>query len=318
VSAAKWISQDKAILPDRRKWGRGYGGENFTPEELDETAATIAATRASGLALEEYGPRMTANNDFQIVNGTIFLPSGFDAKVPEQDRGLRWNQQGDHQATCTPDDKSFWLMPERTQALFREQGHPLDQHGRPCNPHGVQLVSDLRIGLSTGLGAASHYGEAVTVDVVITDGRKVLLTSSYDGSKNAPSMIRGGCQAGDFGIKSQQWSDGRRDINHQGVLKAARRIAALNLASTLPEDTKCMIAWGYRPTGVLETWHAWTVTYAVRIRIPDGSSEHVSPGLGTLRHPPATWHSLDSARLAANSFQPDGRLAFAATLQHKR
>jgi hypothetical protein len=268
------ISVDRQIVSNERRWGRGFGDHPLTGNDLDETATYVAETQQPG-----YGPRHFAwTQGYDIGPDRIFLPEGHDATGHPNRDGVdaRMMDEDFPTAISSPRQVSVDL-----RSVFKARGWKIDQHGRPGNPHGEQLVGDERIGLNPGIGFGHFLGEWAVVDVVLTDGDAVLLTTRSSGGAVISSLVGGYSTTTDFGFTPEQWRVGNRPLTKIGLANAARRILNQKAGVQLPSSVTCEIVWAIRPTSSPHTWNFWTATYTIRIVLPHAASRQIRPSAGT-------------------------------------
>ena len=152
--------------------------EHYTPEALDNFAATIARGPYvhPGQSLHDIIPAEApiVSNQYPAFDDRLFA-SSYGFRV-EKDMVIvpsgPW-QVANHpnRATSSPHldpevpSMKHRRMPEAVSERLQRDGHGLfDQHGRPVHPGYKQLLGDPRIGLPTGAGFFWRYGENKTVD----------------------------------------------------------------------------------------------------------------------------------------------------------
>jgi hypothetical protein len=306
-----WLARDELLLPNQAGWGRGYGGQPFTQTDLDETYGYISGAKAAGYGQEGYGPRLFSTTPgFEAHDRHFLLPPGFDA-MGHKDR------IGADPLLLEPDSPTSlecrWQVPAYLQEFYDECGWAKDQHGRPCNPHGLQLVNDPRIGLNTNLGSGFEAGETVVVDVVAEDDGYVLFTHRLDMGKVIPSLTGGYSLPQDYGVSIAEWRVGNRPITKEGIFAAARRVVKVKTGVELPVDAEYEIVWGIRPASSRHTWNFWTLTYTVRVRLRRGASRSLTPATDDKGEPRGTWHRMRDVAGVVERLWPDHRRSYEAS-----
>jgi hypothetical protein len=311
ANMAKWAQTDRRILPDARKWGRGYGGKGFDKVAIQETRGYVLdMMKLGGLPGYEKRGLIDEHPAFSTprkADGNFILPPGFDADGPGR-RKAHDPQLIEPNFPTTTEGRP-WQVRRSLKEYYKSCGYPLDQHGRAVHPLLVDIVN-ADIPICTGYGAGWEGGQTVVVDTVVTDGESVLFTTLQDHGKTLPSLVGGYTRAQDFSIPLPKWRAGQRQITEEGIFRAVRRIVAEKTGIVLPDDARFEIMWGIRPWSSYHTANFWTVTYTVKI---------------VLRH-----GALRNARLKGNAFLqsvsrtgpivdnlwPDHRRGYLATTRH--
>ena len=205
---------DRALVPDSRMWGRGFGGDAFSQRDMNESAEYISEKLQRG-GRQGYGPRF-----FSYCTGyhragkvSFVVPSGFDA-IGCTNR---------HRQNVPPYelDPEWLTRINRPEQLNQQQNiFPTDQHNRPCHPLAEQLLADKRIGLNTGLGQGRVYGEWPVVNAIVCDGKKVLHQRPHN-NEEIPSLVGGYCQYAEFGVSPLEWRAGNWKVTEEALFAAA-------------------------------------------------------------------------------------------------
>lgn len=308
-----WCDRDALFLPDSGRWGRGYGGNEFTSQEMNETYGYILEAKRAGYTQPGYGPRLFATTPkFQLVGDLFLLPAGYDARRHPDRNGvdsLLLEPDNPTSLECT------WEMPAYLQDYYRGCGWRCDQHWRPCNPHAEQLVDDERIGLNTNIGSSYEAGETVVVDVVVDDGNNVLFNTRMDLGRLIPSLVGGYTQYMDYGVSIAEWRVGNRPVSVEGIFAAAQRIVKLKTGVELPAGTEFEIVWGIRPTCSRHTFNFWTLVYTVHARLVRGISRFLVPDTDDVGVPKGVWHPKQTISSVVQELWPDHRRGYEATLR---
>ena len=301
--------RDLSLLPETDRHGRGFAGRDYTDREMDETAGYIREACETGTSPAGYRKRFFADTPgFRKDGDRFYLPDGYDAISPYRDNATDELKAFMDKATLTspPDAVNPWQMPLLSQDYYRRMGWSTDQNSRAVNPHLEQLISDKRIGLPTNLGVGFTCGENIVVDVVVDDGKYVLLTQRTDlGDKVIPSLVGGYTISEDHGVTDKQWfADVKRDITREGIFRAARRIVKLKTGVDLPNIGQASydIAWGIYPTSSYHTANFWTVVFTVYVRIEYGTSKYLTP---VSNHDWAHWEHQTRLHLIRPDLWPD-------------
>jgi hypothetical protein len=258
-----WLDLDRAILPDERRWGQGYGDRPYTDAELAEIIKSVTETKQPG-----YGRRYVEPDSSVYVRGDrLEMPSGHDAIGHP-------NRESMASDVLDPDLPTVqtrpWQMPEAVQEFFRTRGWRLDQHGRPCMPRAEQLIAHPHIGLNTGVGFSYYLGENVVVDVVLLLGERVLLVDRTTDAGVIPSLPGGYSTPASYALLPEDWASGNRPVTMEGIMATARRKMLAEAAVVLPPDARMEIVRGIRPVSSPHTLNFWTVTYTVRCDLGKG------------------------------------------------
>ncbi len=304
MTLAEWIRRDRALVPDSRMWGRGFGGDNYSQLDLNETAGYIAEKLQHG-GRQGYGPRFFSSciGYHRVGKGSFVVPSGFDAIGCE----IRYRQG------ASPDelDPEWLTRVNRPEQLEQQQNiFWTDQHNRPCHPLTEQLIADERIGLNTGLGQGRVYGEWPVVNAIVCDGQKVLLTQRPHNSKEIPSLVGGYCQYAELGVSPLEWRAGNWKVTEEALFIAAFGRVLKKTGITLPADAKYKIVYALRPVGSVHTLNFWTATYAILITLDRGSADLLPPAKDT----PAIWQNIRDVDMS--SYWNDHKRAYQAAMAH--
>jgi ADP-ribose pyrophosphatase YjhB (NUDIX family) len=296
-TTAAIAEHDAQIVPDKARWGQGYGGRDYSPAELDTIAANIAPSRGRGAPR-----RLDAAGFAWTSDTTAHVPPGYDALDHPNRRGTP--SAGLDPAEPTSHDGAPQVAAE-LQDHFRRRGWALDQHGRPLHPHACQLLTDPRIGLPTSLGFAYYLGESVVVDAVAVAGDQVVLTTRTTPHEGLIPALPGGYTIpADEHVTPQEWRRGVRPVTSGGVMATARRKLGEETGLLADPGSHIEIVRAIRPVSSVHTLHAWTVVYTVRIDLGSRTNLTLRPDSG------AQWWPL----ALMQSMWPDHRRALVAAL----
>lgn len=298
-----WTQLDEVILPDRRCWGRGYGGKPYTENELKETRGYIEETlQKGGLTGYENRGLIARHAQFQRTSGGYILPPGFDAETPDRRKAPAQLLEPGYPTSL----QSHWSVSPELERYYHSRGWELDQHGRPVHPLAMQML-DADIPLCTGFGTGYELGETVVVDSVVTDGDNILLTKRPD--EAIPSLVGGYTHSTDY-TSLNKWQAGNRPIGRAGIFKGVGRIVQQKAGIVLPPHVKYEVVWGIRPWSSYHTLNFWTVTYTVKVHLPQGMSKTLATAKA------AYWQSIDELdQVYRDGLWPDHRRGLEAALR---
>lgn len=273
MTALPWQQRDQILLPDTDRWGRGYGGMSYSDTDLQESAGYIAETmKRGGLSgYEKRGP-IGKHASLRIGGSEFMLPAGFDADGPGRRDARSTLQLEPNNPTSTT---VLWQVLPSVRDYYLVCGLPIDQHGRAVHPLAEQVMR-AGIPLCTGYGAGWEGGETVVVDTIVTDGESTLFNTREDHGKTIPSLVGGYTWGTDYDFTLPQWRVGLREIDREGIFRAARRIVKTKTGLHLP-PAAYEIVWGIRPWSSYHTLNFWTLTYTVKIRLEQGASRYLIP-----------------------------------------
>ncbi len=300
-----WWARDKLFLPDTDRWGRGYGGMEYSRISLRETYSYIHDTMQRG-GLPGYKKRGFIQRHPQFARlqtGNFILPPGFDAESPGRKKAPPELVEP-NPPTST---KKIWRVPEGIGQYYRDCGYPIDQHGRAVHPRIEDILKADNIPICTGLGVGWEGGETIVVDTVVTDGDFTLFNTRKDHGQTIPSLIGGYSYATDFTTQAR-WRAGHRPITIEGIFAAVRRIVKTKAGIDLPANARFEIVWGIRPWSSAHTANFWTLTYTVRVRLGRGASKRLVP------QGSAFWQHKDDMDRVVDNLWPDHRRGYNATV----
>jgi hypothetical protein len=264
-----WRERDAQLLPDSRRWGRGYGGKPYTSKELEETRDYIMGGKDLP-GYENRGLVHRAPGFFQDTDGSFRIPPGFDAEHPAR-------SQAPSSLLVEPNNPTsldcIWRVPGYLEEFYRDSGADVDQHGRWIHPLSLQVM-EADIPICTGYGGGYEGGEMVNVNIVVEDVYNFLFNKRQDGGHTIYSLVGGITWATDF-TTIENWRVGNRPISYKGILNATRRIVHSKAGIKLPAGAVIQIAWGSRPWRSIHTLHFGIVTYTVHVRLAPGTSDYL-------------------------------------------
>lgn len=256
---------DRAIVPDARLWGQGYGGRVYTETDLQEIVENV---KPSGRQRENARWTTRSRQAFANLRGRderYRIPEGYDVP-PHVNR--RFTRETDVDQDYGTSHKNNWEVPEQLSRMFALSGLNLDLHGRPINPNAAELLCHPNIGMPTGIGYGFYFGNNVVVDVVLvtTDGSILIIDRQSEG-KTIPAIVGGYALPADYGLTMPQWKNGNRPLTIDGLHAAARRILTLETGIFTSRDVSIKIVRAIRPTSKVHTLNFWTTVYTTCIRL---------------------------------------------------
>ncbi|MGD8373388.1 MAG: hypothetical protein PVI21_00845 [Candidatus Woesebacteria bacterium] len=260
-----FAEQDYAIVPDHRLWGQGYGGREYTDEDLDEIANNV---KPSGHKREN--ARWTVRSPHSIArlrgsNGRYLIPEGYD--VPSHPN-RRLMHSRDIDLDYNTSHKNNWQVPEQLSRVFSDSGLALDLHGRPINPNVVRLLCHPDIGMPTGIGYGFYFGNNVVTDVVlVTPDNSFLVIDRQSEGRTIPALVGGYVLPADYGLTMPQWKASNRPVTVKGIHAAARRILMLEAGIFTPPEAGFKIVRAIRPTSKVHTLNFWTTVYTAVVKL---------------------------------------------------
>lgn len=276
----KPLDFDEQLVPDSDVWSMGFG-RSYTAEEL-----TVIANELSREP-HDLGNRLHASAPgYQRRMASLRVPGGYDASVIDV---ARCND------TNLPTSLSNnWLVNAGLEAFTAKRGWTRDQHGRPCHPHFTQLLARKAPGLLTGPGNHSFMGEHASVQVVVVDRGKVLVSATNP--RTGEQVNKGWVDAGmpsvrclpratvapeDLGVNSVEWQRGNRVTTQEGLREAARRAVRHWTGMRIATNVHMDIVRAARPIELQDTLNAWQARFTLRVIIsPSEIEADIHPATG--------------------------------------
>ncbi|MFE0023362.1 NUDIX hydrolase [Amycolatopsis sp. NPDC059021] len=242
---------DIGLAPHPHQWGPGFADHRYPGDHLTALTQRPASS----------GPRLTIlAAGFDDTAHRCLIPPGYDAPEPPCRDAVPVSRRDENIATTV--DNPAPVMPG-IRAWSAQRGWRVDQHGRPLHPHHVVLAAP-GLGLPTGLGTSTWWGENVRVEVVLTAPGRILLTD-HD---TDPALLGGPSTPADYYLTHAQWKAGRRPVTWAGIEVAARRIVTTTAGIAVPSDATAVLVRAERPLTPAMTFHAWTCVYTVHLQLP--------------------------------------------------